>query len=338
MSELLQIFKKIQPPTQDSSGTEIFSGIPVPYANQHHLGCDKRGRPAILLKVLESDPNAPVISLENLRVEHNINCRIVTPSGKTISGAFSLIHCTSENESLKSYFLRVMDALLSSLSQDPTSDEIARSVDELALLFMALRKPSSKTIHGLWAEMFLMVESAKPVDMLKAWHQESSEHFDFSSGFQRIEVKCSANRIRSHYFSIEQVYPPKGVSALIASLFVEQSSGGKSLLELWNSIRDYASGNTELVMKAERICMNTLGESWSESSKKCYDNELARKVKKINTKQHTSFKNYKTDQRQSFLRISVILSTEGPQIIEKDGQRQKSEPSFRLLFAPNITY
>lgn len=276
MSELLQIFEKIKRPTQDSSGIEIFSGVQIPYAEQHHLGCDRKGRPVILLKMLDSNPIAPMISLENLRVEHNIDCRIITPSGKTVSGVFSLIHCISENESLKSYFLRVMDALLNSLSLDPTPDEIALAVDELALLFMALRKPSSKTIHGLWAEMFIIVESAKPVDMLKAWHQEYSEHFDFSSGLQRIEVKCSANRTRCHYFSLEQVYPPKGVSALIASLFIEQSSGGISLLELWNTIRGYASGNTELVMKVERIGMDTLGKSWSERSKECYDNELAR--------------------------------------------------------------
>jgi hypothetical protein len=78
------------------------------------------------------------------------------------------------------------------------------------------------------------------------------------------------------HFSIEQVYPPKGVSALIASLLVEQSSGGTSLFELWDSIRDYASGDTELVMKVERICVDALGESWSESTKRRYDSELAR--------------------------------------------------------------
>ena len=53
---------------------------------------------------------------------------------------------------------------------------------------------------------------------------------------QRIEVKSVLGRNRQHYFSLEQLHPPEGVRALVASVFIERSQAGVSITDLTEEI------------------------------------------------------------------------------------------------------
>jgi len=285
MSDLLELFKKLNKIDSDSEDIISFSAMAVPGFKDRHLGRDIKGRPVILLET-EKPKKIPLnIALENLRVEHSIECRIVDSKGNESRGVFTIICCLSDDDGLKAYFLRVMDSIINTLPSTIKNEDISYAIDRLSALFLALKKPRSKPVRGLWAELFLINSAKNPYQMLEAWHNDLSEHFDFSQRASRIEVKSTGDRVRAHYFSLEQVYPANGVSVLIASLFVEECTNGCSLGELWDKARQVAKNNLDLILKVDKICVETLGSDWERARSLSYDMRLAKQ----------SFRFYRTE-------------------------------------------
>ena len=112
--------------------------------------------------------------------------------------------------------------------------------------------------------------------LLRAWHAEPAERFDFSSGLDRIEVKGSGNRTRSHHFTYHQAYPPDELSVFVASLFAEECVGGASLGDLWDKARSLATGNAELRLKVDQICVEVLGSDWEHARERSFDYNVAK--------------------------------------------------------------
>ena len=110
--------------------------------------------------------------------------------------------------------------------------------------------------------------------MLQAWHSEAIERYDFSWDSDRLEVKASTNRTRTHHFSYDQVYPPRSVTVVVASLFVQSSPTGRSIKDLWDQLRAVAD-DSDLRLKLERICLETLGDTWQHAVSKSYDEQIA---------------------------------------------------------------
>lgn len=92
---------------------------------------------------------------------------------------------------------------------------------------------------------------------------------------QRVEVKSATGRVRQHYFSLEQLQPPAGASLLLASIFVERTGAGVSVLELANQVRRKVSKDPELLMHIDQVIGLTLGENWRYASEERFDKDLA---------------------------------------------------------------
>jgi len=215
------------------------------------------------------------IALENIRIDYGVPCRVRAKSD-TIEGTFAIVQCLSGSESLQAYFLRAMGLVLETLPDSAPPVAIAEQLDDLVELFRAATRPSSGSVMGLGGELFVTVNSRNPLAMIRAWHIEAEDHFDFTDGDQRLEIKCSGDGTRRHYFSLEQVYPPSGATVLVASLMVERIQGGLSLGELWDGASACAALDPELRMKLERICLATLGDAWEKARAQEYDPHLAR--------------------------------------------------------------
>jgi hypothetical protein len=272
------MFDGLQTPAGNADFMETFSGIQIPSLPSWHLCKDRHGRPALLVSISTEGSGIntpPSITLENLRVEHNLHCRIAKKQGDIITRHFSIVQCLSNERALHEYFLLTMSAIVRSLPQSLSTDQLSEAVDALSDLFLALQQAPKRSIQGLWAELFVIGCAKQPVVMLQAWHDAADERYDFSLGPQRIEVKSSGDRTRRHHFSLEQAYPPSGTDVLVASLFVEQAANGLGLGELWGKAREIAGSNSDLRLKVERICIDALGTSWSAAMSKRYDRQLA---------------------------------------------------------------
>ena len=261
MEDLTTIFEQLSAPRTDSAFVEVFDALPVPGRDQWRIAKSETGLPAVLVAV-----DAPVgrdrplaVDLANLRVEHNVRCGVSRQGGGVKIARYSIIQCLSGDSDVQACFLRTIGGALVGLDGRVEAKDLVDLVDRLVVLFRLVGKPREQAIHGLWAELFVILSASDPAMMIDAWHTQSVEHFDFSRGSERLEVKSSSTRSREHMFSFEQVYPPSGTSVLIASVNVEEQTNGRSLGHLWDRVID-AAPTAEARLKVERVCIQSLGQ------------------------------------------------------------------------------
>jgi Putative PD-(D/E)XK family member, (DUF4420) len=239
------------------------------------VGKDSHDRACILIAVADRDVrhHAP-IRLESLDVQFDVRTLIKT-QGQVSEGIFTVLRCRSPEPELVRYFLSISETILRILGAQPTRSAIAQAVNRLAIIFQRLQSPPTRSINGLFGELFIIRHSRSPSRVLTAWRPKDSSRFDFSSADARLDVKTASGRMRTHTFSYDQCNPPPGTVAMVASLFVEQTASGASLREFILAIETLAIANSDLVMKLHDIVAETLGNSLQEALSICFDERLA---------------------------------------------------------------
>jgi hypothetical protein len=111
--------------------------------------------------------------------------------------------------------------------------------------------------------------------MVRAWHTDPTERYDFSAGKERIEVKCAVGRSRVHHFTLEQLTPPATTVVLVASVCTERSGGGTSLEDLLVGLRSRVSGDPQSLFHLEVVVGATLGRTVVEALEESFDREMA---------------------------------------------------------------
>jgi hypothetical protein len=276
MQDLIELFQSIEPiATSDSENR--FSTILIPGYEPHRLGKDAQGRPLLLISILNvrsQNQRTPIV-LEHLRVQYNLNCRVSRPDGTFEEGVFTVVHCTGEDVTLQNYFLKVMSTIVVSLGDRPTQSDVAHAINQLIELFRAMTKMPRKSVQGLWAELFLISQARQPAILVDAWHTVVEDRYDFAMDDQRIEVKSFSGNVRLHHFSLEQLHPPGGVKALVASVSVESSQAGISIADLRGKIQTRLGNNLDSLLHVDKIIALTLGDAWQQVSDARFDEKLA---------------------------------------------------------------
>ena len=271
--DLYPIFASLPLPLGAGSA-ENFSAAPQS-TGAYLIAKDRNGWPVLLLSCPLGGERASKIQLAHLDVQPTVRCRITGPGGTNDEGVYVVVRCTNANEELARYFLRTLDPILRGLGATPTAGAVSGAVNALAELFRALLQVSVGSVAGLWAELFLIQTAAKSVVVAEAWHAASDDRYDFSAGSQRLEVKSTAQRVRIHSFSLEQVIPPTGCQAIVASVFVERAGGGVSLGSLIDQTREQLIERPDLQQRIDKVVAETLGTGLRSGFAERFDWELA---------------------------------------------------------------
>jgi len=275
MVDLLAQFRQLtRPPTGAEPGAR-FAGSPIPGYETHRIAVDAEGFPALLVSVLPGDVREPPIVLDHVVMQQGIECRVSEPDGSVQVGRFTLIRCTGGDPLLVDYFLRIGSSVIPLLGSTPTASDVSGVISRLVELFRAVLAPPRKSVQGLWGELFVISRAADAPTLVRAWHADAEDRYDFSMGSQRLEIKTVRGRERVHHFSLDQVVPAAGTEVLIASLFVESAGAGTSLGELIEKARTNVRSNPELALKIDQIIGLTLGERVLVSLDHRFDVELA---------------------------------------------------------------
>jgi hypothetical protein len=166
--------------------------------------------------------------------------------------------------------------LLESQKQVPITFNISEAVRVLVDLFRALARPSTESVQGLWAELFLVAQAPKPAIVVEAWHRVPETKYDFTSGSQAIEVKSASGGTRQHHFSLEQLQAMGGYDeVLVASMFVRRSEAGASIKRLMDELEKQLIGRPELLLHVNNTVVKTLGSSWVNVLDDSFDDQLA---------------------------------------------------------------
>ena len=156
----------------------------------------------------------------------------------------------------------------------PTLQELKIEVEKLIELFSKFSKPPTKTVQGLWGELFVIAQSKNPAYLIQAWHNSAADKFDFNDGIDKIEVKSTSKTKRIHHFSIEQLNPNPNSDLIIISVFVVETGVGESIFDLVKQIDDRIQDD-DLSFRMNQIIIQTLGREISKSFDMYFDFNLA---------------------------------------------------------------
>ena len=274
MTDFAAIFAKL--PLLDRGETDlgrIFSVQRIPGCKTQFVGRSVDSHPAFLIE-LPVTMRAP-IALQNLRVTFGVQCRL-SLTGEERTTVAAIFDCLSDDKEMQKYFLVTAGHALAALGDQPTPDDIVKTIDALVSLFQRLTRPSKRDAQGLFGELFVINLSANPELLVGSWHSDPMERFDFAVEDIRLEVKTSATRLRRHEFSLEQCLPPPGTIGILVSLFVESSGGGLSLGGLTRQIETKIASRPDLVVKLHTEIADTLGRGFLQGLDECFDEHLAR--------------------------------------------------------------
>lgn len=247
---------------------------PIPNFESHYFGRTRSGNLCLLIKSSDGAMKPPM-RLAGIDACFSVECSIATVLAETETEVLSVVTCTAEDIALQAYFVHVCEIILEILGTAPTVKQVSDAVTRLVNLFQKLCQPPSKTVMGLWAELYVIWRSSDLNFAVRAWRSGIDDRFDFSSEDLRVEIKSTGMRTRVHEFSFEQCNPPEDTTAILVSVMVESCGDGTSLRDLVDRISARLSNDADLIMKLQTNVADALGEHLGASLKMQFDEELA---------------------------------------------------------------
>lgn len=228
------------------------------------LAKDRAGRPALLI---EHGREAATGTLPNVELRFvsfwpATACEIGS-GDSTESGVFAIVRSKADELAVQQLFLGVLGSWIETLGSAPSLSSVRSGFERLAALFEALAEVGTGDAIGLWGELLLIACASKPETVVRAWHADVRELYDFCSGTSAIEVKTTATRIRRHDFSLQQLTPPGDHRLAVASFVLDATGETISLSDLVSVVKSQLQ-HPELRLRVDEIVTSTLGGSWRE--------------------------------------------------------------------------
>lgn len=200
--------------------------------------------------------------------------------GRTRSERLAILECQTPDTELAGYFFRVVAAALIDEARPIDEPAFEAALDAVVSLFRALGRPGARTIEGLWAELAIIAWSRDATAALSSWHSSPRALHDFSAGSYRLEVKATLGALREHNFRLEQLSTLAPGVTLVASLLLEESADGDSILDLMERIATRVGGG-EPARRLEAVVIASLGAAWRDAERLSFDVASARESLRV---------------------------------------------------------
>ncbi len=275
MLDLKKIYDKLPLPKKSDSNS--FSAKAIKGFENHRIAKNFNDNPSLLILISDKNQDFFVANqnLFNIKVTHNVKCEIETDR-KISHNNFSVVSYIGQNDDVKDIFLKTCQVLIKSLGQNPSNKKIKQTVDKFIELFRAIKEPPKKSIQGLWSELFLIEQSDFSEKIILGWHSIPEEKFDFSFDKLRIEVKSSVTEARIHHFSMAQLNSVSDTEIIIASILLNTSVVGLSVIDLMKKISSKLDAFPKQKEKLHLLAYSTLGVDVERVNEIKFDYELAK--------------------------------------------------------------
>ncbi len=233
------------------------------------------GHPSIFFKTTST--RLPSSSdLKHLIVEIGHEYNLILANKEKLCDTFSKITLTSADPELLSIFSSCISSLIN-LIDIPTTDVIFdKEFSKLIEIFRSLESTPRKTIRGLWAELFLILESSSVESAMKYWHDSTNAKYDFTDKKFHVEVKSTTSNIREHTFSLAQAHTQNKDTCVIASVLLEENHKGANIKDLVTKIKNKLTHFPELQMKLDTQVTSLLGADFLKSNSHRFSISYAR--------------------------------------------------------------
>lgn len=236
----------------------------------HKIGATDDGHPMFFIECAD-DQKLSDIKLERFKVLFNRQCLVQdVDETDALTHNYSVIFMNSNNSDLQRYFFQVVYLVLERLPLRPKTETLKVEISKIIELFTAPPKFSKEVVRGLWAELLVIERGNNPEYLLKSWHEDTVDKYDFNDSIDKVEVKSTAGATRSHVFALEQLVPNTNSHLLVASIFVNQVGIGKNIFDLLDSIC-LKVADPDLQIKVKELTYKTIGPHVEESAKLRFD-------------------------------------------------------------------
>ncbi len=242
----------------------------------HKIGIDPEEK-FITLLIYASNPNQCTYAQgggKYLLIQYDVPCTIYDSNGVKSNENYTILKLKSRDKDVEDYFIELCTLLLQRLGNSPNLEEVKLEYEKLESIFIKLSKISKESIIGVWGELFLIETSDDPEYFIDCWHKNPKDLFDFNNGADRIEVKTTTQKRRSHSFELKQLAQIPGSKTLIASIQTIEIDTGVSILNLINSIKSKV--NTIYFEKLIDKTFDVLGDKIQDSFDTYYDYTVAK--------------------------------------------------------------
>lgn len=254
-----------------------YSVLAISKESDYFVGKDRDGNACFLISSSNSEQSAvSPIRLEYLEVEFHTRCMARRPEGSYSVRLFTVLRCRSSDSEIVRYFLLICDTLARTLGRKPRSVAVKTFVYRIASIFQRVHSPGARMVNGLFGELYLIARSSSPSKVLLTWRVDGLARFDFVDADFRLDVKTASGRVRRHMFSHDQCNPPRGTTAVVASMLVERVARGISLGSLIRDIERCVGDDPALVWKLHEVVADTLGSAFSAAMAFNFDEEVSR--------------------------------------------------------------
>jgi len=256
MSDIWKKFQHLDPPLSDKS--KNLSTKNIDKFGTFKVGKDFNSNPHFIILTDHEEVRVSDLKTNEIKTDFYKNDEF-TFDDEVIEKNFYKISYIGGQEELKQSFLLNCEILIKKISNDKSKAALVRVFKDLIRLWSLEKNIDiSKVYRGLWCELFLIENSIYPDIMVKSWHSDINDVFDFAFDNFIIEVKgtSSSNR-RSHIFNFKQLRDYNDENIFISSIIAEKVDNGKSIKDLIDSIKNKLSDKS-LIEKVELKTAETL--------------------------------------------------------------------------------
>lgn len=240
----------------------------------HRVGCSNEGFPMLFIEC-ENKERVSDIKLSLFKVLFNRKCSLSDIGNKSISVKnLTIIQMSSDDQELIKYFFQVMSIVLRKIPVLPKVTVLKEEISKVIEIFTRQNVFSKEIVRGLWAELLVIERSKNPEYLIRAWHEEPEDRYDFNDSIDKIEVKSTSGDSRIHLFSLEQLNPNDSASLIIASVLVNATGIGKTIFDIIDMLSSRIS-DTECEIKLMEIVLKTIGPHVEECANMHFDYNFA---------------------------------------------------------------
>ena len=230
--KLYNIFKNLNTPIgneKDLYKAEVIEDT------SHRVAVNQKNQLTLLLKTIDTISIEPR-SFTNLEIRHSVECFIEKEPNSKEKEIFSIIVFKSTDVNLIKRFLELITLMLDNFSNEISTADIEKFVEELIEIFKPEENISKTTLTGVIGELITIYIADDKDKIINAWHTQNSENFDFYKENVALEIKSTLKNSRIHAFKINQLNNPK-IKILIGSFLIKEKINGVNFDKICDLIK-----------------------------------------------------------------------------------------------------
>ena len=266
---LYELFIELQQRENPVEG--YYAAASLPFNKRCKIGISEDGYPMFFVPSTSAafsiDINMEMITVLFGRVckIHDTNCS---------EGIYTIITLKTGDSDIQKYFVDIVCIIVEQLPANYSDTTLAQEIQKLVNLFSQLSQPPRKTIQGLWAELLLIEQSTNPDYLIRSWHVDVHDKYDFNDGKDKLEVKSTIRPQKIYSFSIEQLSSNINSNLIIASINTSFVGQGVDIFELRDRICNKVQ-DLKTRYRLNEVILKTIGNDISRVSEIYLDYQMA---------------------------------------------------------------